>query len=175
MSRILWFILLISPVFVPMAAYCGETSSRTFVVEISPTFSSAMASDENSEHSSFSAALSAQPQLTISHDTLSTDPAPRQRKPELSEDQLLIVGLDKSGAEIMRSLILDPRIVRSESVDAAGHVSSTTLFQNQASFAVTFPNDDRLAIIEIYHPVWDGKQFTLQFQGDVSVATMAEK
>lgn len=56
---------------------------------------------------------------------------PRQRSSEVSDQHLLLVALDQKGQEIHRRLVIDPRLQRYETVDAAGK------FQAESSVLVS--------------------------------------
>lgn len=45
---------------------------------------------------------------------------PQQRSSEVSEQHLLLIAIDEDGLEIHRRLVIDPRLQRRETLDAAG-------------------------------------------------------
>src|SRR6185295_18223955 len=54
---------------------------------------------------------------------------PRERHPELSTDQLVIIGADVNGTPMSWSLIKDPRIVRAEQPGAGGVLEGRVLYR----------------------------------------------
>ena len=90
-------------------------------------------------------------------------PPPVQRNPELSEDQLVVIALDPRGVEIARVLVLDPRIIRAESVDEDGRFTASAVYYlSSAEFGVCFPDRPDLAAIRVCEPVWTGQGFWLK-------------
>ena len=51
-----------------------------------------------------------------------SSPMPRQRSPELSSDQLLVVAIDAQGQEKEQVLLSDPRVLRAESLGPTGEL-----------------------------------------------------
>ena len=63
---------------------------------------------------------------------------------------LVVLGLDAQGNEIARGAIVDPRVVRHESLDANGHYRSRREFlRRHAQFSVVLPDDARITALEI--------------------------
>jgi hypothetical protein len=70
---------------------------------------------------------------------------PRERHPELSADQLVVVGAGLDGSPVSWSLIKDPRIVRAEQPGADGVLTGRTLYRASAQLAVVLPNLPQVA------------------------------
>ena len=101
--------------------------------------------------------------LAILRQEILPGPPPVQRNPELSEDQLVVIALDPRGVEIARVFVLDPRIIRAESVDEGGRfISSAVYYLSSAEFGVCFPDRPDLAAIRVCEPVWNGQGFWLK-------------
>ncbi|MGH7261133.1 MAG: hypothetical protein ACREI9_10685 [Nitrospiraceae bacterium] len=67
---------------------------------------------------------------------------PRQRNPELSPQHLVVVGLNAQGQETARTVMLDPRILRAETAELSGQVtSSELLYRKDVIFSATIPGD----------------------------------
>lgn len=94
------------------------------------------------------------------------EPAPRQRHPQLSEDHLVVIAVDRAGEEISRIVILDPRLVRAETIDPQGRFVSRRLYRQQVEFSVTLPDDDRVVRLRLLHPRWTGTEFVLEPLGE---------
>jgi hypothetical protein len=93
--------------------------------------------------------------------------APRQRAPELSSDQVLVVALDAGGQQRDWALIPDPRIIRAEVPGPSGELSGQVLHRSTAEFTVTFSDDPGIAQLRFYHPRWTGEGFALDLLGAV--------
>jgi hypothetical protein len=95
--------------------------------------------------------------------------APRQRMPELSTDQILIVAIDGSGEQSDWALIPDPRILRAELPGPSGELSGQTLYRTETDFLVTIPRGLLAAKLNFYHPNWTGREFSLELIGSLSL------
>jgi hypothetical protein len=93
---------------------------------------------------------------------------PRQRMPELSSDQILVVAMDEQGGQSGWTLIQDPRIIRAESPGPDGELSGQVLHLPSAEFLVSVPAD-RAAALRFYRPFWTGKEFSLIFLGALTL------
>jgi len=85
----------------------------------------------------------------------------RQRNPELSLGQLVVVGVDMEGEEISRVYISDPRIIRSESISPTGKLSSEIIYKAKVEFPVIFTDNLAISRLMIYQPRWTGSEFIL--------------
>ena len=95
--------------------------------------------------------------------------APRQRSPELSSNQLLIVITDGNGEQRAWTLIPDPRIIRAESPGPTGELSGHIIYRSKADFFVTLPESLPSAGLKIYQPRWTGMEFSLNLLGTISL------
>jgi len=86
---------------------------------------------------------------------------PRERNPELSEDQLVIAALNGRGDEALRIIIPDPRLLRAETSDESGRLSQKLLYRAAVDFSVALPDDPALESIKIFQPQWTGAEFIL--------------
>jgi hypothetical protein len=108
------------------------------------------------------------PMFTIADRRQHSNPMPRQRSPELSADQLLVVAIDTQGQEKEQVLIPDPRVLRAESPDdLTGELQGEVLHHATAEFLVPLPNDPTIAELRFYHPRWTGSAFVLDLLGVV--------
>ncbi len=96
-------------------------------------------------------------------------PLPRQRMPELSKDQILIVILDRQEEQKGWLLIPDPRVVRAESPGPNGELSGEVLYRSSADFLVPVPSDLLPATLRIYQPHWTGEVFLLNLLGTLAL------
>jgi hypothetical protein len=86
---------------------------------------------------------------------------PRQRRLELSEDLLVIVALDLGGNEAYRTSLPDPRLLRAETADEAGNLSSIRLYRESVDFWIALPDRPDLDRVVLHHPEWTGTVFHL--------------
>lgn len=97
-------------------------------------------------------------------------PPPQQRNPELSSEQLVTVALDASGQEITRIVTPDPRLIRAETADPSGKLTSSGfIYQASTDLTISLPDDSRITTLKIYHPRWTGKKFILEQIGEVQL------
>jgi len=96
-------------------------------------------------------------------------PLPRQRMPELSKDQILIVILNEQEEQKGWLLIPDPRILRTEGPGPNGELTGEVFYQSSAEFLVPLSGDLLPATIKIYKPYWTGEAFSLDLLGAVAL------
>jgi hypothetical protein len=93
----------------------------------------------------------------------------RQRNPELSSDQIVVVAVDSVGNEIDRQLVADPRVVRTELPAPSGRLKHEVHHRTRTELMITLPDDPAIAEIRLYHPRWTGNTFALDLLGTVSL------
>jgi hypothetical protein len=96
-----------------------------------------------------------------------TGPLPRQRNPQLSEDQLVAIAVDAAGRESDWQLIKDPRVLRAEFPDDTGRLSGQVMHRTEAEFLLTLPALGTYTEVRMYQPVWTGTEFRLRFLGSI--------
>jgi hypothetical protein len=99
----------------------------------------------------------------------SAGPMPRQRMPELSPDQILVVFMDDKGEQEDWALIQDPRILRAETPGPNGELRGNTIYRSNAEFLVPFSRSLRAASLKFYQPRWTGKEFSLDLLGALAI------
>jgi hypothetical protein len=87
---------------------------------------------------------------------------PRQRAPELSSSQVLVLAVDAQKQLKGWALIPDPRVLRAEFPGQGGELSGQVIYQSKAEFIVALPDDPEIAELRFYHPRWTGKAFDLE-------------
>jgi hypothetical protein len=95
-------------------------------------------------------------------------PMPRQRMPELSPDQILVVATDERGEQNGWTLISDPRIIRAESPGPDGELRGQVLHLSSAEFLVPVPAGSAAAL-SFYQTFWTGKEFFLILLGALAL------
>jgi hypothetical protein len=94
----------------------------------------------------------------------------RQRRLELSPQQILVVSLDKKQRVLWWSLENDPRLLRLETSDESGRLSGgNVIYQNDAELLVSLPADSAITDVRLYHPNWDGSKFQLEAIGSLEL------
>ncbi len=93
----------------------------------------------------------------------------QQRSPSLSEDQLVVVGLDASEHEIARTIIPDPRLVRAEGIGPKGQMTGQKLYLEVVDFPLVLPDDPRIVAIQVFQPRWTGTDFVLELVGSTQI------
>jgi hypothetical protein len=96
-------------------------------------------------------------------------PMPRQRMPELSPNQILVVFMDEKGEQEDWALIQDPRILRAEIPGPNGELSGKTIYRSNAEFLVPFSGSLRAASLKFYLPHWTGKEYSLDLLGALAI------
>jgi hypothetical protein len=89
-------------------------------------------------------------------------PLPRDRNPELSADQIVVVGADANGTAVSWQLMKDPRVVRAEQPGADGVLTGQTLHRGSIRFTLTLPDLPQLAQVRVYEPQWTGTGWALE-------------
>lgn len=93
---------------------------------------------------------------------------PKQRSAELSTTEVVVVALDAEGRMRWCGLVPDPRLLRSEAPGPDGELAGLVIYRESAEFVVGYPDDDAVAEIRLYHPDWDGQNFSLELIGAVA-------
>jgi hypothetical protein len=96
-------------------------------------------------------------------------PLPRQRNPELSAEQIVVVAEDVQGQAIDWQLMSDPRILRSEGSQTNGELAGQVLQHSSTELLITIPDDPAIVRLQFYHPRWNGSEFALDPLGTIPV------
>jgi hypothetical protein len=94
------------------------------------------------------------------------EPPPRQRSPEISDDQIAIVALDAQGVVRWWRIVTDPRLVRGEFPDAGGNLRRTVFYRADADLEISIPDTMAAAEVRILAPSRDT-------DGSTRLATLA--
>ena len=94
----------------------------------------------------------------------------RQRDPQLSEDDLVIVAVSPQGTDLGWQVVKDPSFVRAETPGTSGELQHQTLRRPEASFIVTLPEQGAgIGELRLFKPRWTGTAFVLDPLGTVAV------
>jgi hypothetical protein len=107
--------------------------------------------------------------LTVMGHTNRTGRLQRQRALELSEEQVLVIGVGADEAMRWWTLIADPRLRRAEMPGPDGELSGQSMPLSETDFAVSYPADASITELRFYHPHWTGTRFTLESIGSAAV------
>jgi hypothetical protein len=94
---------------------------------------------------------------------------PRERSLELSPNQILVVAIDENRGLQWWKLLLDPRIVRSETTAATGEIRGEDLYRPKVDFTIEYPDNPAIRELRFYHPAWTGKDFRLELLSSLSI------
>ena len=93
----------------------------------------------------------------------------RQRNPEFSSTQIVIIAYDKEGREVTRVFLPDPRLIRAETVSPSGELQTQNIYRKDVDFTIVIPDDPNIKELKIYHPEWTGKNFILEPLGETQL------
>jgi hypothetical protein len=93
----------------------------------------------------------------------------RERSFELSTNQILMIALDQKGELRWWRLLLDPRVVRSETPGPGGEISGEDYYLTKVDFIVAYPDDPTIKEVRFYHPSWTGQEFQLEILSSLAV------
>jgi hypothetical protein len=94
---------------------------------------------------------------------------PRERRTELSEDHLVVLGLNAQGREIARVTLIDPRLIRAEWADDEGRLTKRILYRPSIDFTVFFPASGDITTVRVLKPEWTGAEFLFHALGETPV------
>jgi hypothetical protein len=94
-------------------------------------------------------------------------PLVRERDPQWSEDDLVVVAADTAGRETSWQKVRDPRILRSEQPGPTGELTGETFVRPEVELVVALP--DGAASLHVYEATWSGEQFVLRQLGRIDV------
>ena len=87
---------------------------------------------------------------------------PRDRSLELSPNQILMIAVDGKSALRWWKLMLDPRLIRSETTASTGELKGEDHYLAAVDFIINYPDDPEIKEVRLYHPRWTGKDFQLE-------------
>ena len=85
----------------------------------------------------------------------------RERQPEPSANDLVIVVQDSSGRDLDWRIVPNPRLVRSETPDRDGLLSGRIIERDEVEMLVYIPDIPGADRIQIFSPEWNGRDYTL--------------
>ena len=95
----------------------------------------------------------------------------RERQPEPSANDLVVVVQDAAGRDLDWRIMPNPRLIRAETPGPDGLLSGQVLERDEVELLVYVPEVAGADRIQIYSPVWNGKEFTLEPLGQVVIGS----
>jgi len=95
-------------------------------------------------------------------------PLVRERDPQWSEHDLVVVAVDGTGRETSWQRVRDPRILRAELPGPTGELTGDVLYRPEAELVVVVP-DATTTGLHVYETHWTGEQFVLRQLGRINV------
>jgi hypothetical protein len=92
---------------------------------------------------------------------------PRQRYPQLSSDQIVVLARNEDGKIADLRIIPDPRLLRAEQPGPTGELSGQLLHHAKTELLIVLRDDTEIKEIELYHPRWTGTDYVLEIIGKV--------
>lgn len=118
-------------------------------------------------------ARSAQPpnSFTLLQQRRSTGGLRRERQPEVSPNHLVVVVQDSTGRELDWRLVANPMVLRAEAPGPDGRLTGRVLEQSSAELLLTIPDVPGADRIQIYRPMWTGKEYNLDPLAEVYIGS----
>ena len=92
---------------------------------------------------------------------------PRQRYPQLSSNQIVVVARSGDGSIADLQIIPDSRVLRAELPGPTGELRGQVLHHASTDLLIVLRDDPRIREIELYHPRWTGTDYVLEIIGRV--------
>lgn len=105
--------------------------------------------------------------FSLLQEQTSTGGLRRERAPQLSATQLVVVVQDASGRELDWRTVMDPSTIRAEFPGPDGTLSGRVVEQRSSELLVSIPDVAGADRLRIYRPVWNGRDYDLEALGSV--------
>lgn len=92
---------------------------------------------------------------------------PRQRYPQLSSNQVVVIARNGNGQITDLQIIPDPRVLRAELPGPSGELSGQVLHHASTELLFALRDDSTTKEVELYHPRWTGTDYVLDIIGRV--------
>lgn len=109
----------------------------------------------------------AAPRMVVVSDTSVAGVVRRERQPQLSEDQLVIVQRASDGRALDWLMTPDPRTIRAEVPGADGRLTGKIVHVADTELLVAITQLAATASLSVYQPRWTGMEFLLDLLGEV--------
>lgn len=105
--------------------------------------------------------------LSVIQEQAGTGSLRRERNPQVTEDQLVLVQRSDDGTALDWRLVKNPRIIRAELPGPDGRLSGGVIERDSAEMLITLPNLASASRLSVYQPHWNGTEFLLDLIGEV--------
>ena len=109
------------------------------------------------------------PLMVMVDEKIVTGSVRRERQPQLSEDQLVIVQRRSDGGALDWVAVPDPRIIRAEVPGADGRLTGKVVHVTDTELLVAVPQLAATVKLSVYKPRWTGTEFLLDLVGEVAL------
>jgi hypothetical protein len=111
----------------------------------------------------------AAPRMVVVSETSVTGVVRRERQPQLSEDQLVIVQRASDGRALDWVTAPDPRLIRAEVPGADGRLTGRIVHVADTELLVAVTQLAATVSLSVYQPRWTGTEFLLDLVGEVAL------
>lgn len=108
--------------------------------------------------------------FSLLQEQTSTGGLRRERAPQLSATQLVVVVQDARGRELDWRTVTDPSTIRAEFPGPDGTLSGRIVEQRSSELLVSIPDVAGADRLRIYRPVWNGRDYDLEALGTVPLS-----
>jgi len=136
-------------------------TAQTRELRVQWTASSAVSGDAAQTANSF----------TLLQQRLTAGALRRERNPEVSVNHLVIVTQDSTGRDVDWRVVPNPRIVRAETPGPDGKLTGQVVDPGPVEMLLAVPDIPGAALLRIYKPIWNGKEYDLQPLGQVALGS----
>jgi len=109
------------------------------------------------------------PAMVVIADDRTSGSVRRERNPQLSSDQLVVVQRSSDGRALDWVMVPDPRIVRAEVPGADGRLTGRTVLRDNTELLLTLTQLPATVSLSVYQPRWTGVEFLLDLVGEVAL------
>ena len=95
----------------------------------------------------------------------------RERQPQPSANDLVIVVQDSTGRDLDWRIIPNPRLIRAETPDQNGVLSGRVIERDEVELLIYIPDVAGADRIQIFSPMWNGKDYTLDPLGQLTIGS----
>jgi len=88
---------------------------------------------------------------------------------DLGPGRLFVVAIDRTRVLRSWSIILDPRVVRSEGPGPDGTLTGQTLYLEDAEFVLSIPDDPDIVELRLFEVLPDGQAYRLSSAGSLPI------
>ena len=95
----------------------------------------------------------------------------RERQPEPSVNDLVVVVQDATGRDLDWRIVPNPRLIRAETPGPDGLLSGQIIERDDVEMLLYIPDIPGTDRIQIFSPAWNGKDYTLDLLGQLTIGS----